>query len=193
MYTSSSPLILRLDVTGQPIQWIPWQEAIVLDCRAMIAWCAGDTRFTFRGGTNRVTGKRSTVTINSIVAVRGRFQSGVHGNMIPPLRNRALFLRDAYMCMYCGRQDVEERLTRDHLRPLSRGGKDTWSNVVTACRSCNHAKGAQTPEEAGMSLLAVPFIPNRAEYLVLSNRRILTDQMEFLKKRFRNANRLRHA
>jgi hypothetical protein len=41
-----------------------------------------------------------------------------------------------------------------------------------------------------MSLLAVPFVPNRAEYLVLSNRRILMDQMEFLKKRFRNGSRL---
>ena len=187
----NSPLILRLDVVGQPVQWIPWQEAVVLDCRAMIAWSAGDTQFTFHGGTSRVTGLRSTATVSSIIAVKGRFQDGMGGDVVPPLRNRDLFLRDAYMCMYCGRRDVEHRLTRDHLYPLSRGGKDTWRNVVTACRSCNHAKGARTPEEACMTLLAVPYVPNRAEYLVLSNRRILADQMEFLRKLFKNAPRLR--
>ena len=61
---------------------------------------------------------------------------------------------------------------------------------MTACKPCNHAKGARRPEEAGLSLLAVPYVPNRAEYLVLSNRRILADQIDFLRKRFRNEGRL---
>lgn len=184
-------LILRLDITGQPLRWIPWQQAVMLQTKEMIAWDAGDTVFTFRGGINRVTGRRSQVRVNSIIAVRGapRYQRGKES--VPPLSNRELFLRDDHLCMYCGKQLAEHLLTRDHLIPLSQGGKDCWSNVVTACRSCNHAKGARTPEEAHMPLLAVPFVPNRAEYLVLSNRRILWDQMEFLRKRFRQGSRLR--
>ena len=73
---------------------------------------------------------------------------------------------------------------RDHVRPLSRGGADVWQNVVTACRRCNHRKGDQTPEEARQELLAVPFIPTHAEYIYLSGRQILADQMEFLLSHF---------
>jgi hypothetical protein len=73
-------------------------------------------------------------------------------------------------------------LTRDHITPLSRGGKDTWMNVVTACRHCNGLKRNRTPEEAGTELLYAPYVPNKAEYLILTNRRIFVDQMEFLKQ-----------
>ena len=185
MTTTATPLILRLDVTGQPVRWLPWQDAVVLQSRAMIAWSAGESMFTFHGGFNRVTGKRSSVTVNSIIAVKGRLRHADGLSLVPPLSNRELFQRDGQLCMYCGSRLPASLLTRDHVRPLSQGGRDMWNNVVTACRPCNHAKGARTPEQAGMALLAVPYVPNRAEYLVLSNRRILADQMAFLSKRFR--------
>lgn len=186
-----APLILRLDVTGQPLRWIPWREAVLLDAKAMIAWSAGDHSFTFHGGINRLSGTRSHVTVSSIIAVKGRLRHANPAALVPPLSNRELFLRDGQMCLYCGKEFPGDMLTRDHVRPLSQGGKDCWSNVVTACKPCNHAKGARTPEQAEMSLLAVPFVPNRAEYLFLSNRRILADQMEFLSRRFRNGSRLK--
>jgi 5-methylcytosine-specific restriction endonuclease McrA len=185
------PLILRRVITGQPMGWIPWQSAVVLDVRAMIAWNAGNHFFTFHGGRSRQSGEQSRITISSIVAVRGRARHGPSQSGIPPLSNRELFRRDGHLCMYCGRELSEHMLTRDHVQPLSLGGRDCWSNVVSACKPCNHAKGARRPEEAHMPLLAVPYVPNRAEYLVLSNRRILADQMEFLSKRFRRGSRLR--
>jgi len=61
--------------------------------------------------------------------------------------------------------------------------------VVTACKRCNTRKGDKTPEEARMPLLAIPYVPNVAEYLVLRNRRILGDQMEFLKTQFNEVDR----
>ena len=191
--TVMDPLILRLDISGRPQRWIPWQDAVILNSREMIAWTAGERTFTFYGGVNRLSGFRSHITVNSIIAVRGYSRNAGGERLVPPLSNRELFLRDEHLCMYCGRQFPGHLLTRDHLLPLSRGGADCWSNVVTACRGCNHAKGSRTPEEAGVSLLAVPYVPNRAEYLVLSNRRILADQMEFLKKRFGRSSRLRAA
>lgn len=184
------PLILRLDVIGQPVRWIPWRMAVVLESRDMIAWHAGEHSFTICGGMNRDSGRRSRVTVNSIIATRGRLRQNGRENPVPPLSNRELFLRDGHLCLYCGKQFPERMLTRDHILPLSRGGRDCWSNVVTACKPCNHAKGARRPEEAGLCLLAVPYVPNRAEYLVLSNRRILADQNDFLRKRFRNEGRL---
>ena len=179
-----TPLILRLDIAGSPVNWIPWQDAVCLYTRDRVAWSAGDRNFRFHGGICRRTGERSVVEISSIIAIK---RSAVHKHLqraIPPLTNRELFLRDAHICMYCGERQREKELTRDHVTPMSRGGTDKWSNVVTACKHCNTKKGNRKPEEANMPLLAVPFVPNWAEYLALSNRRILSDQMEFLKSRF---------
>jgi len=178
------PLILRLDISGQPITWVPWQTAVCLYSRDMIAWTAGEHSFTFHGGINRCSGERSIIDINSIIAVKRSSPNRHPGRAIPPLTNRELFLRDAHLCMYCGKQFEESGLTRDHVLPISRGGRDRWRNVVTACRACNTRKGNHIPEEAGMPLLAVPYVPNWAEYLALSNRKILGDQMEFLKSQF---------
>jgi 5-methylcytosine-specific restriction endonuclease McrA len=44
-----------------------------------------------------------------------------------------------YRCVYCGKKF--QRLTQDHIIPLSAGGSHTKSNIVPACRSCNSKKG----------------------------------------------------
>lgn len=179
-----TPLILRLDVAGTPVRWVPWQDAVNLYSREMIAWTAGESLFTFRGGISRQSGERSIVRINSIIAIKRSNQVKHRKRTIPPLTNKELFLRDAQLCMYCGNKFKYDLLTRDHVIPISKGGKDRWSNVVTACRYCNTKKANRSPEQAKMPLLAIPFIPNWAEYLALSNRKILADQMEFLKSQF---------
>ena len=184
----SLPLILRLDVAGKPVKWIPWQEAACLYARDRVAWTAGDHAFPLRGGHSRITGIQTIVEINSIVAIRGEYRRA-YKRHIPPLTNRELFRRDQHTCLYCGRAHPDPGLTRDHLIPLSRGGRDAWANVVTACKRCNAHKGCRTPDESNMPLLAVPYVPNIAEYLVLRNRRILADQMAFLKVQFKNRDR----
>jgi len=68
--------------------------------------------------------------------------------------------------------------------PISRGGCDVWTNVVTSCRRCNNRKADRSPEEANMELLAIPFVPNQYEFLYLSNHNVLADQMEFPSARF---------
>ena len=179
-----TPLILRLDVSGTPVTWIPWQDAVSLYSRDLVAWTAGEQQFTFHGGICRRTGVRSRVDVSSIIAIKRSALHKYPKRTTPPLTNRELFLRDARLCMYCGGEYREQELTRDHVIPLSRGGHDRWSNVVTACKHCNTRKGNRRPEEANMPLLAVPYVPNWAEYLALSNRKILVDQMEFLKGQF---------
>ncbi len=86
--------------------------------------------------------------------------------------------------MYCGFAFNDYELTRDHIIPRVQGGADIWTNVVAACRRCNHRKGGHTPEQADMELLAIPFEPNLFEYMYLANRQILGDQMEYLQARF---------
>ena len=178
----NTPLILRLDLSGIPVTWVPWQEAVCLYCRDLVAWTTGERVLEFRGGYSRSSGLRSRMRISSIIAIR-RAHGRNHGRRtIPPLTNRELFLRDAHLCMYCGNEC--RHLTRDHVTPISQGGMDCWSNVVTACYRCNTRKGGRTPEQADMPLLAIPYAPNWAEYLALSNRRILADQMAFLRTQF---------
>ncbi len=182
------PLILRLDITGQPINWIPWQEAVCLYVSERVAWTAGEYKFSLHGGVSRLTGEVSIIEINSIIAVKGENRRGLR-HLAPPLNNLELFRRDHHLCLYCGKSSRVSLLTRDHVKPVSRGGKNHWLNVVTACKRCNTRKGSKTPEEAGMPLLAIPYVPNVAEYLVLRNRRILGDQMEFLKMQFNEIDR----
>jgi 5-methylcytosine-specific restriction endonuclease McrA len=172
------PSILKLDAGGLPVGWIRWQTAVTLYARERVCWETGEERFVVHGGINALSGERSSLRIGSIIAVADR--SRRFDGTAPLLTNRTLFQRDHNLCMYCGRQFPIHELTRDHVMPASRGGLSIWENCVTACRSCNQRKDDRTPEEAGMKLLAVPYTPNLAEYLILSNRRILADQMEFL-------------
>ncbi len=74
------------------------------------------------------------------------------------LTRRNIHRRDGMRCQYCGKSNVQ--LTIDHIIPRSRGGKDEWENLVTACVSCNNKKGNRTPEEAGMKLLSKPKKPS---------------------------------
>src|SRR5579863_2726386 len=75
------------------------------------------------------------------------------------LTRRNLMFRDAHQCQYCGKQPPLRDLNIDHVVPRSRGGDDTWENLVTACRVCNLRKGWRTPEEANMRLARRPFRP----------------------------------
>jgi len=177
------PLILRLDSTGQPVKWIDWQEAANIYSRDCVAWTAGDNSFELHGGFSRISGQQTLLRVNSIIAVKGESRRNLRKS-IPPLNNRELFRRDHHTCLYCGRSMKSILLTRDHVKPLSKGGKDIWSNVVTACRRCNTHKGDRILDSINMKLLAVPYVPNVAEYLVLRNRKILGDQMAFLKTQF---------
>jgi len=186
---ASTPLILRLDISGAPVRWIAWEDAVCLYSRGMVAWTTGHNEFVFHGGVARDTGERSSITVHSIIAIKRSGRAPLIQRTVPPLNNHELFRRDGFMCMYCGTQYPESVLTRDHIEPISRGGKDVWSNVVAACRSCNTRKGGRRPEQARMPLLASPFVPNWAEFLALSNRRILADQMEFLRAQFKSRNR----
>ena len=174
------PLILTLDNHGVPHRWVTWQQACFYYAKNLVAWTLGEREFVFHGGISRATGRRSSITARSIIAIKGKAMAMKGFNQVPPLNNRELFRRDRHICAYCGGGFNVLRLTRDHIRPVSRGGTDTWMNVVTACRACNGIKRNRIPEESGLELLYAPYVPNKAEYLILTNRKILADQMEFL-------------
>ncbi|RMF61670.1 MAG: HNH endonuclease [Bacteroidetes bacterium] len=78
------------------------------------------------------------------------------------LTRKNVLRRDHFRCQYCGSR---EQLTIDHIVPKSRGGPDTWENLVAACVPCNNRKGNRTPEEAGMPLRRRPFRPSHVMFI----------------------------
>lgn len=81
-----------------------------------------------------------------------------------------IMLRDRHMCQYCGKKYQRSRLNIDHVIPRSRGGETKWENVVTSCHACNHRKGGQLPDEAGMRLLKTPAKPRTTPFVDLMER-----------------------
>lgn len=181
--------ILRVNAAGSPEGWLNWRQAVCLHARELVSWTYGAPVLRVRGGYGRLTGEQTVMELTSIIACKGKVFSRL--GFDPPLTNRALFRRDRNLCLYCGNRFPESSLSRDHVQPISRGGRDSWTNVVTACRRCNTRKGNQHPDECGMKLLALPYCPNHAEYLALTHSgRILGDQMAFLQRQFSSNSRL---
>ncbi|AZZ89956.1 HNH endonuclease [Hahella sp. KA22] len=176
------PMVLKITPSGLPQCWLDVYAAVTEIVCDRALYTFGEICSTLHGGYNS-QGVQSTIDVPQIIVGR---KDPKELRSIPPLLNRYLFSRDSFRCMYCGEKFHHSLLSRDHIVPLSRGGRNVWTNVVTACKRCNGHKGARLLSECNMELLAVPYTPNRYEYLYLANRRILADQMEYLKKGFRN-------
>lgn len=182
--------ILALDTSGTPRSWIGLEEAVTYHVEGKVAWQVGEEIFVARGGYQK-DGRQSIVKSAPIVAIRsasGFTIDKIHREV--SLTNKMLFARDRHTCAYCGRTFNYTKLSRDHIHPRSRGGKDIWMNVVTACFDCNCDKDDMTLQESGMELLYLPYTPNHAEKLIMEGRNILADQMDFLVSRIPKHSRI---
>lgn len=170
--------VLALDISGMPRKWVSFDDAITYKAKNLVAWTLGDVVAKYNGGFQK-DGSKSYLETHSIIAIKG---SGYAPGKFPNvnLTNRTLFGRDRHMCAYCGEIYGAALLSRDHVVPRSRGGQDVWMNTVTACKRCNQRKGSKLLKECSMELLYVPYVPNHYEALILLNRNILQDQMEYL-------------
>ncbi|MEO6827646.1 MAG: HNH endonuclease [Microbacteriaceae bacterium] len=79
-----------------------------------------------------------------------------------PVSRRGVLRRDGHRCGYCGKQAS----TIDHIVPRSRGGADSWENLVACCLRCNNLKSDHTPNEMGWSLLCSPQMPYDVSWVV---------------------------
>ena len=91
----------------------------------------------------------------SVVALRHY----VPQNRRPPFTRFNVFLRDRFTCQYCLIPYAAPELTFDHLIPRSRGGRTSWTNVVTACTRCNLQKSDRLPQECKMRPAVAPHMP----------------------------------
>ncbi len=146
---------LTLNASFEPLTLVPVRRALrlVIDGKAEIV--ESDEGRVMRSARIQVP-RPAVIRLVRFVHVPRKFRRQV--------TNTFLFARDGYRCQFCGRAEPQlgfrECLTRDHLVPLSRGGTNDWTNVVTACSSCNTRKGNRLPEECGMHLLGLPLEPH---------------------------------
>ena len=91
-----------------------------------------------------------------------------------------VFKRDGFKCLYCG---VKKDLTIDHVIPKSRGGLNTWENLVTCCHKCNKKKGQKTPEEANFVMSSKPFKPTHSYYMIKMTSGFNDDWEKYFKKK----------
>lgn len=182
--------VLALDISGVPRQWISADDAITYYAKQAVAWSLGAIVARYHGGI-QANGQQSYLETPSIIAIRGHgFNPQKHARV--GISNRTLFGRDRYICAVCGTYFANFRdLSRDHIIPRSKGGSTTYKNLVTMCKPCNQKKGDKLLHEVGMELLYIPYEPNHAEHMILQNRNILADQMDFLLNRIPKHSRLR--
>ena len=63
-------------------------------------------------------------------------------NWIRQEKRLAIYLRDGMACAYCGATvETGNSLTLDHVRPVSKGGSNDATNLVTCCARCNSSRG----------------------------------------------------
>ncbi|MBI1327680.1 MAG: HNH endonuclease [Alphaproteobacteria bacterium] len=156
-YDTHTPLeqcpALVLNADFRPLSYLPlsllsWQEAVKAVFRESVTVISEYNRI--------VRSSRHEMKLPSVIVLK---------EYIPAARKAAftrfnVFLRDGWQCQYCGDCFKSNELTFDHVLPKSRGGKTTWSNIVTACQACNTKKGHALTKTCGMSPLQEPYEPS---------------------------------
>jgi 5-methylcytosine-specific restriction endonuclease McrA len=166
---------LALNASYEPLTMIPMKRALrlLIDGKAQIVEADGEKLVR---SERLVLARPAVIRLTRFVHVPRRFRRQV--------TNTFLFARDSYRCQFCGRSMLElrprESLTRDHLVPLSRGGTNDWTNVVTACSPCNTRKGNRLPAEIGMYPLSNPVEPHFV-HLSWAVRRLTPIQAKYIR------------
>ena len=166
---------LALNASFEPLTMVPMRRALrlVIDGKAEII--EAESHEVIRSASLSLP-RPAIIRLVKFVHVPRRFRRQV--------TNTFLFARDDYRCQFCHRTQAELRqrecLTRDHLVPISRGGGNEWTNVVTACSSCNTRKGNRLPEECGMLPLHPPTEPHFV-HLAWSVRRLTAIQQKYIR------------
>lgn len=154
IYSTRMTKSLLLDASYRPIDIISWERAICL----MVT----DRAEVLQESDIVVRSIDKEFRIPKVIKL-----TKIHkGKNQPSFSKNSVFLRDNCTCAYCGTKVSKQKVTIDHIKPKSQGGKNAWENVISSCLSCNNKKGGRTPEQAGMKLLFKPRVPNRAELLL---------------------------
>jgi 5-methylcytosine-specific restriction endonuclease McrA len=152
---------LKLDSSFRPVDIIDSVEALVL-CIVGKARAIESYTKEIRSVTEAFK-LPAVIALNRYVKFRFSYVSCTRANVL---------LRDQHKCQYCAKRFQSEKLTLDHVIPKSRGGINTWENLVTACKKCNQKKANQTPAEAHMPPIRPPFKPKGSIFRFIKKEQI---------------------
>ena len=139
---------LKLDSTYRPIG--------VIDCVEALVMCIVGKATAVEEYEEQISSPSVTFNLPSVIVLKTVVKF-INRGVTASRKN--IFWRDNGQCQYCGIIEPPKDMTIDHIVPRSRGGENTWTNLVTCCKKCNQKKGNRTPEEAGMKLRKKPVKP----------------------------------
>ena len=142
---------LKLDLTYRPVG--------VIDCLEALVLCIVGKATAVEEYEQEVSSPSVSFKIPSVIVLKTVVKFINHG--MHPSRNNIIW-RDQNQCQYCGVVEPSKELTVDHILPRSRGGGNSWTNLVACCKHCNQKKRDRTPEEANMKLLNKPVKPKNS-------------------------------
>ena len=143
--------VLLLNLSEEIMGVITWIDAIKKLCRGIVKRPYGhDEEYEIKTGNG--------VYRLPTVLVLSEYKNIPYKRV--PLTAENLLKRDKYSCQYCGEHLNKNTLTMDHIYPESRGGKKTWKNITSACKTCNNLKDNKTPAESNMKLRNRPYVPS---------------------------------
>ena len=125
--------VLVLNATYEPINLTDWKRAVVLLMK-----------------------EKAQLLSNTVIRLVNYIKLPYSLMMNHKPSRSMIYKRDGNKCQYCG---STKELSIDHVHPRSKGGRDTWENLVTACTKCNIKKGNKLLEESGMVLVRKPRAP----------------------------------
>jgi len=140
-----------LNSSYQPVKLVSWQKAMML-------WFQDKVEVLEYHNSTIIRSARQNFQLPSVLRLK-KYVSPRKSTRIKFSREN-VYMRDNYTCQYCAVKFPLRELTLDHVVPASKMGRKDWTNVVTACRECNHRKANRTPFAAGMPLLNEPRMPN---------------------------------
>jgi 5-methylcytosine-specific restriction endonuclease McrA len=135
--------VLVLNASYEPLNLTSWRRAVILILKGKAEQLEYNEKLLY-------------TELPLPTVIRLRYYVRVPYKEIP-LTRRNILERDDHTCQYCAYRG--DNLTLDHVVPRSRGGKESWDNLVAACVRCNVNKGNRTPEEAKMPLKNLPRRP----------------------------------
>lgn len=141
---------ILLSIGYEPIDILPWFDAFTLlwEDKATMHWSYPE---------RRIRSARESWDWPSIISMKYYVRRKPEKEIMPS--TKAILIRDMYVCQYCGERLTNSNGTKDHVIPIAKGGKGTWSNLVASCRKCQEDKADKLPHECGMHPITKPHVP----------------------------------
>lgn len=171
---------VRIVSVKRALKLIFAERAFVLDHKNSFSPCDWDkwVKMPVDGDQYYITTTRDPVRVPEVIVLC--HYDKMHDRTVR-LTKRNIFLRDGSVCQYTGKRVKSSNADIDHIIPRSRGGKNSWDNMVVCSKEINRKKGDRTPSEAGLKLIKKPSKPSGMKLLLNPDMEILDSWKYFLK------------